>query len=91
MSSTAEAPVKASGAGLGVRVGAFLMGTGVGFGTANYIIYEELKESNLHIYAHLRKLEEEIQKKKLEARKAKGRRGRTTLSSSSSRRQAERR
>jgi len=64
MSSAVEAPVKSSGSGLGVRVGAFLMGTGVGFGTANYIIYEELKESNLHIYAHLRKLEEEIQKKK---------------------------
>lgn len=56
---TTPAPVKSGGSSFLQRLSSFLVGAGVGFGAAYYIIYEELKESNAVLENYIKSLKQQ--------------------------------
>lgn len=60
--TTAPKPVASSTSGFFGRLTSLLVGGGLGFGASYFMIYEELKESNIKLAIAFRKLEDRISK-----------------------------
>jgi hypothetical protein len=53
---------KSGGSSFLQRLTSFLVGTGIGFGSSYYFIFNELNESNERFEAHLKKIDERLLK-----------------------------